>query len=248
MARLVFRGGDHAVVIRIADVLAGADGAESRIRVDLHVGRLVAAHGRIVDDHLRLVLVDEQSQLVAGAALVIHFQRKVVANPALDSEVVLVKVSAADVRVLGAEADQADERLATGIELHQRNILIETGRPGELSRLRHAGCLGGAQVVGRVQSHVGGNVVEDIVVADAESGANHRVVVAEQLLRETRRVGHSDYRREVVLVGVDAAVAEFDGRLRQDQRSGPTLVGSILKNWLVPSSTGPTPGIKFAAS
>src|SRR5277367_1489654 len=95
--RLVFGSGNHAVVIGVSDVLPDGDVAPGGIGIDLYVRRLISAKRGTVDDHLRLVVILEQPQLVARAALVIHFERKALADFSLDTHVVLIHVGAANV-------------------------------------------------------------------------------------------------------------------------------------------------------
>ena len=172
--------------------------------------------------HIGLVQVDVQQQLVTARSLIIRLDREIVADPALNAEVVLIDVSAAKVRILGAEADQSAGGRARTLFAkvrNQRNVLVEADCPRKLSGLRDAGGLIGRQAVGRVQPHVGGNVVEHVVVAHAESGANHRVVVAEQRARKTRRVCQADHGREIVLVRVHSAVGQSEGRLCRESET-----------------------------
>src|SRR5205085_4604672 len=91
-APLVAGRQDHTVVIGIHDVGAGVDGVEGAVR----------KHAR--GTYVGLVFVDENAQLMAAGALVVRFQRKLVSDAALNSEVVLEYIGAADIRILRAQA------------------------------------------------------------------------------------------------------------------------------------------------
>src|SRR5437899_1664948 len=68
---LVSDDGNGAVVVGVADVHAGSNGAEQWIREMLDVGRLIAAHGGIVDHNGWLVLINEQAELAGGGTLIV---------------------------------------------------------------------------------------------------------------------------------------------------------------------------------
>src|SRR5579864_2855461 len=73
--RLILSRNHHAIVNRVSNVLACGHTREKWVREGLHVGRLVSAQSRVIDRHRRLVLIEEQPEFVAGAALVIYFYR-----------------------------------------------------------------------------------------------------------------------------------------------------------------------------
>src|SRR5207244_1151442 len=64
LAALILGGEYQAVVVGVADVFASADGAESRVRVELLVWRLAAEPGWIPHNHAGLILIHKQAQLV----------------------------------------------------------------------------------------------------------------------------------------------------------------------------------------
>ena len=184
---------------------------ESGVREDLLVGRHLAALGEIVDNHGRLILIDRDHQLVAARTLVVRLDGEARAQSPLDAEVELIDVGGAQIGIDGAQSDHAAGGMSGALVAEVRNkrhALVEPDRPRKFARLRHAGGLIRGQVVGRVQAHVGGNVVERFVVADTEARADHRVVVAEESVREARRVGHANHGCEIVFVRGHAAVAE----------------------------------------
>src|SRR5262249_30089957 len=156
---------------------------------------------------------------------------EVLSQTALNAEAVLIEVRAADVRINGAEAEHADGRPADASNdgplpaeiRNQRHVLREADRPGEFARLRVVSGLGGQQVGWRIDSLIGRDVVENLVVPDAEAAANHRLVFAEELFAEAGRPGEAQDRSDVVLVGIDAAGRELDRRLAENQRVTPLL-------------------------
>src|SRR5260370_665521 len=77
MASLVSGRHHHAVVVRVAEILASPDRAEERIREHLLVwGALFKVSGGVPHDYDRLVLVHEQAQLVRVRPLIVHLQRE----------------------------------------------------------------------------------------------------------------------------------------------------------------------------
>ncbi len=184
---------------------------------------MVAALGRIAHDHGRLILVNKDTQLVAARPLIIHFEGKVVAEPALDSEIVLVQIRAAYVLVFGIDADEPHGGSCRSLLAYvrdQRHTLIQRSGIRKLVGLSATGGLRRGQSIGRIQSHVGRDVVEDFVISHAESGANHGSVIAKQRLAETRRICNAHHGREVVLVRVHSAVAEGERSLTEKERVG----------------------------
>src|SRR4030095_6186548 len=85
LTSLIPRGEHDAVVVRVSAVYTRGDCREERIWENLLVRALIASFGRIIDDHSRLVLIDKRSQLVTGRPLVVHLNRKIVADPPLDT-------------------------------------------------------------------------------------------------------------------------------------------------------------------
>src|SRR5262245_3820072 len=111
----VFAGEDHAVVVGIALRRAESDCAIAIEREDLLIRRNGAALIRVIADDTRLLGVHEDPQLVAGATLIIDFDREVIAELALNAEVVLIEVCAADVRIDRVESEHADLRSALSL-------------------------------------------------------------------------------------------------------------------------------------
>src|SRR5205085_6506781 len=104
----------------------------------------------------------KQAQIVSAGSLVIRLDRKVSPKPALDSGVVLIDIGAANIGIFGAESDQAAGRRAGTLlsEVRdERHALIEANGPGELVRLSNTGGLRSGQIVGRIQAHVGWDIV-----------------------------------------------------------------------------------------
>src|SRR5882762_3682599 len=208
MTSLVSGRDDAAVVAGVADVYAGSNGAEQGIGENLGVGRLVAALGGIVHDDSWLVLVDEQAELVSCGTLVVDFNRKCAAKLTLNAEAVLINVRTAKVLVFGAETHQADLVGLADI-LYERNVLIETDGIGEFSTwigcslwLRNAGYLRGSNVKGRIQGHIRRDIVENLVIADAESAADDGFVIAKHRGRDARGVSETEDGSDVVLIYV----------------------------------------------
>src|SRR5262245_49911067 len=225
----VFAGEDHAVVVGIALRRAEADYAISIEREDLFIRRDGAALSRVLDDDIRLIGVYEDPQLVACAPLIINLEREVIAELALNAEVVLIEVGAAYVRIDRVEAEHADLRSARPLLAEIRDqpaVLIEADLPREFVGLRDVGRLRGEQVVGRIEHLVGRNVVEDFVKTDPEARSNHGRIFAEDPLAPPRSVSEAQHRREVILVGIDAAARKRDRRRAVDQGVA-TLFGRI---------------------
>src|SRR5262249_40360445 len=109
---------------------------------------------------------------------------------------------------------------------HQRYGLIEPNGPWEFSGLCDAGRLGGGQSVWSVQSHVRGNVVEEVVVPDAEPKTNYCVVMTKQGLSESRSVCHAQNRSKVVLIGIHTRIAQRERSLRV-HKGGNSALGRI---------------------
>ncbi len=68
---LIFRGQHHAVVIRVDEILPGADRTKERNGKNLFIGRLVAALGWIAHDHCWLILIQKQPEMAAAGALIV---------------------------------------------------------------------------------------------------------------------------------------------------------------------------------
>src|SRR5262249_45973406 len=137
---LIPRRKHDAIVVRISAVYTRADCREERIWENLLVRLLSAACRRIVDNHLRLVLIDKRSELVTGRSLVVHLNRKIAAAPPLDAEIVLVDVGASDIRIFRVKRKQPACRRTRTLFAEvrdQRHVLIEPDSPREFSRLRH---------------------------------------------------------------------------------------------------------------
>src|SRR5947208_13216803 len=107
VATLVFAGQQHAVVVRIRDVLTHVDGGKGLVRKELDIGSQAAAPGGIVDRDKGLVEVDVEQEFVPARALIIGFKGEVLAHAALNTEVVLIDVRAAEIGILRTEADEA---------------------------------------------------------------------------------------------------------------------------------------------
>ncbi len=79
--------------------------------------------------------------------------------------------------------------------------MIKTGGPGELLAVVCSfGALCSRQVERRVQPHVCGDIIEDIIVTHAEAAANHGVILAEDRPGEPRRVSETKHGGEIVLI------------------------------------------------
>src|SRR6266480_2391563 len=214
----------RAVIVRVANILASSDRAEEWVWVGLHVWRLVAAPGGIIHGHVWLVVVYEQTQLVAGRSLIVHLQRKGGTQSPLDSQAVLLDIRAANILIFGAETHQAN-RVGQANILDQSHVLVEADGPWEFAAVICAGVLGSRQIVRRVQPHVRWDVVENLVVTHAEAAANYRVVLTEQPSREPWRVGKPKHGGEIVLIGVHTAIGKRDGSLRKEERIRSALGG-----------------------
>src|SRR5258705_8241484 len=126
MTSLVSGRDDRAAVVGVADVHAGSNGAEERVRENLCVRRLIPAQGGIIHDHGRLILVDEQAELVSGGTLVVDFNRECAAKLTLNAEAALINVRTAKPLIFATETHQA--HLGGLPECrHRRNVLIWTG-------------------------------------------------------------------------------------------------------------------------
>src|SRR6267378_5958754 len=100
VASLIPGRGDGTAIVGIADVHASSDCAEKRVRENLIVWRTFCKMlSRILYHWRRLVLVDEQTQLVGGRTLVIDFEREGTPELALNAEAVLVDVRATKVLI-----------------------------------------------------------------------------------------------------------------------------------------------------
>ncbi len=171
---------------------------------------VVAAESRIVHRDSGLVVVDEQTKLVGGRPLIVDFNGKCTAKLALDTEAVLINVRTAKVLIFGTETHQADLVWLADV-LYERNVLIETDGIGEFSTwigwsfgLCNAGYLRGCNVKGSVQGHVRRDIVENFVIADAKSAADHGFVIAKYRRRNARGVSETDDGSDVVFVYVHA--------------------------------------------
>src|SRR5258708_16130436 len=95
---------------------------------------------RIGYDHVRLVRIDEDTQLAAEAADIVKLQRNPIVQPLLNAEAEYVVVRAAAVRVHPVEGEQTDRRGSRPLfadVLHQGNVLVEGRRVVEPGRLCH---------------------------------------------------------------------------------------------------------------
>src|SRR6266446_410294 len=211
MAPLVPGRHYHAVVVRVAEVLASSHRAEERVREDLLIwGTLFKVFGGVPHDDGRLVLVHKQTKPVGVRSLIVDLQGKGGTQSPLDSQTVLIDIRAANVLIFGAETHQTNLVGHANI-LDQRYILVKTDGPGEFVAAICASVLSSRQVERCVQSHVGRDVVENLVVAHAEAAAKYRGVLTEQRPCEPWRVGKSKYRREIVLIGVHTAIRKREG-------------------------------------
>src|SRR5260221_1165393 len=181
---------------------------------------------RILYHWRRLVLVDEQTQLVGGRTLEIDFERERTPELALNAEAVLVDVRATKGLIFCTQTYYAD-LVGFANVVHERNVLIEPDPIGELIPVLGSGTtLRCGQVVGRIKRHVRRDIVENLVIAHAESTAEHGLVVSKNGTGEPRGIGKTDDGSKVVLVRVHAGIGERKGGLRKEQRSG-TALGSV---------------------
>src|SRR5437762_4062694 len=147
-------------------------------------------------------------------------------KPPLDAETVLVNVGAPQIRIFSVESEQPAGRRAGTLPAeigYERHGLIVPDRPWELSGLRDICSLGRGQSVWRVQSHVSRDIVEDLVVPNAESKTNYCVIVAEQRGGKSRRISHAQNRSKVILIGSHAGIAQCERSLGENERSDSTL-------------------------
>ena len=191
------------------------------VRKHLFIWRDGSTFQRVAHDDRRLIHVDENPELVPGTPLIIGLDRKGVAQLPLDSEVVLIQVRASQIRIDSLKTYDSDGRSSRplpGEVRDQRHVLIEADCPRKLSRLRDIRCLSDLQIVRRAECHRGRHVVEKVVVGYAKAAANHGFVYAEDSLKQSRAVGKSEHRREVVLVRINAARWKRERRFAKDQR------------------------------
>src|SRR5260370_31535285 len=112
----------------------------------------------------------------------------------------MVNLSHANVTHVGVDANQSHPRSSGALDakvLDEAHVLIETDSPGEFAALSGV-VLRRRQGEWRVQSHVGRDVIEDLIVTHAESTANYRVVAPDYPFGKAWRVSEPQHRPQTV--------------------------------------------------